>query len=130
MSGASPLWFLAVGGAAALVHYVTVRALVAGLGLAPLLANPIAWCVAFGVSFVGHRHLSFALQAAPMARSLRRFAVLSLAGLFANQAAYAALLRFTPLRYDVALVLVLAGVAGATYVLGRHWAFAGNRSNP
>lgn len=120
------LWFVIVGGTAATVHFGVVLGLVQRLQWAPLAANVAAWCVAFGVSYIGHRHLSFRAGAAPLGRSVRRFATLSLAGLTVNEGAYALLLHGTGLRYDVALALVLAGVAVFTYVLGRHWAFAGN----
>lgn len=121
------LWFVAVGTAAALVHFGVVVLLVSQAQAAPLAANVLAWCVAFGVSWAGHRALTFRAQAAPLARSARRHAAVSLAGLALNEAAYALLLRVTPLRYDVALALVLVGVAVLTYQLGRHWAFAGKR---
>ncbi len=121
------LWFIAVGCSAAAVHFAVVLGLVGALGLHPLVANLMAWCVAFGVSFSGHRWLSFRAQAAPLLRSAWRFGAVSLGGLVLNEAAYAVLLHFTPLRYDLALVLVLVGVAVVTYLLGRHWAFAGTR---
>jgi putative flippase GtrA len=121
------IWFVAVGCAAAAVHFAVVLLLVGGgFVRAPLVANILAWCVAFGVSYLGHRALTFRRQQAPLARSALRFAVVSLGGLALNEAAYAVLLHFTPLRYDVALVLVLLGVAVITYWLGRHWAFAGS----
>jgi putative flippase GtrA len=47
----------------------------------------------------------------------------SVGGFVANAAAYAALLRLTPLRYDVALALVLIVVAAATFLLSRRWVF-------
>ena len=119
------LWFIAVGTAAAAVHFAVVLVLVGKLALPPLVANLLAWCVAFGVSYSGHRALTFRAHAAPLVRSAWRFAAVSLAGLAANELAYAALLQFTTVRYDVALALVLLGVAAFTYVLGRHWAFAG-----
>jgi putative flippase GtrA len=121
------LWFLAVGSTAAAVHFAVVLVLVGGgIVQAPLVANVLAWCVAFGVSYGGHRFLTFSHQQAPLARSALRFAAVSLGGLALNEGAYAVLLQFTPLRYDVALFLVLLGVAVVTYWLGRHWAFAGS----
>lgn len=119
------LVFVLVGSAAAAVHFGVVLGLVHGLGVAPLVANIGGWCVAFGVSFAGHRWGTFAARQAPVLRAARRFVVVSLAGLVLNEAAYALLLALTPLRFDVALVLVLLGVAVVTYQLGRHWAFEG-----
>jgi putative flippase GtrA len=119
-------WFVAVGGAATAVHFGTVLLLVHALALPPLGANLLAWWVAFAVSYGGHRRLTYRAQAAPLGRSVRRFAAVSLAGLAVNESAYALLLHFTALRFDVALAFVLAAVAVVTYWVGRHWAFAGS----
>ncbi len=54
---ASSFWFLAVGGTAALTHML-VFALVQQQ-MWPELANALGFGVAFLVSFVGHRCLSF-----------------------------------------------------------------------
>ena len=121
-------WFVLVGSLAAAVHFTVVIALVSAFSTPPLMANVFAWMVAFGVSYVGHHRLSFRGQAAPVARSAARFALVSLSGLALNEAAYALLLHLTPLRYDIALALVLVGVAFITYQLGRHWAFAGKQA--
>lgn len=123
-------WFVVVGGAAALVHFGVVVMAVREFALAPLVANVLAWCVAFTVSYAGHRRLSFRAQAAPVRRSALRFAAVSLAGLGVNETAYALLLHLTPLRFDLALAVVLAAVAVVTYWLGRHWAFAGTPPAP
>jgi hypothetical protein len=37
---------------------------------------------------------------------------------------YWALLTLTPMRYDIAMLLVLGTVAVLTYLLGKFWAFA------
>jgi putative flippase GtrA len=119
--------FVGVGTAAAAVHFLVVWSMVEHLGLAPLVANPLGWCVALGVSFAGHRFLTFADQRAPLARSARRFLLLSAIGFGVNECAYAVLLGSSGLGYRSALAAVLVGVAGFTYGLGRHWAFLGNR---
>lgn len=118
------LWFIGVGSAAALVHFGVVLLLVHQHAVPPLAANLLAWCVAFGVSYTGHRRLTYRAHAVPLGRSVRRFAAVSLAGLAANEGAYALLLHYTPLRFDLALAVVLVAVAVFTYWLGRHWAFA------
>lgn len=116
-------WFVAVGCAAALVHWAVVVALVSRAGWQPLAANVAAWLIAFSVSYLGHRRLTFADQAAPVGRSLRRFFLVSAGGFLVNEASYALLLHWSALRYDAVLAIVLVGVAGFTYWLGRHWAF-------
>jgi putative flippase GtrA len=111
-----------VGAVATAVHFGVVMALVAGGVSRPLVANPIAWTVAFSVSFWGHWRLSFRNQRAPVWRSARRFFVVSIAGLALNQAIYAVLLHLG-WRYDIALAATLAAVAVSTYLASRYWAF-------
>jgi putative flippase GtrA len=117
-------WFVAVGAAAAAVHFGVVVLLVELGGWRPLLANPLGWLVAFGVSFVGHHRLTFADSGARIGRAALRFFAISAAGFVVNEAAYAALLDHGALGYRLALGAVLVAVAGFTYAAGRRWAFA------
>lgn len=118
--------FVAVGSAAAAVHFGVVVLLVSGAGVPPLAANVLGWLVAFIVSFLGQWQLTFRAHGAPWLRALRRFFVLSLTGFAINESAYALLLHFSHLPYDVLLALVLLGVAVMTYLLGSRWAFRGS----
>lgn len=116
-------WFVAVGCAAALVHWLVVVALVSLWHGPPLLANVAGWLTAFTVSFAGHHRLTFGGHGVPIRTSARRFLVVSASGFAINEATYATLLRWSPVRYDLALAIVLVAVAAATYLLSRHWAF-------
>lgn len=116
-------WFIAVGCAAAATHWSVVVLTVTASGMAPLAANIIGWIVAFCVSFVGHYFLTFRHQQAPLARAAGRFFAVSALGFGINEAAYAWLLRATAMRYDILLALILIGIAGMTFILGRYWAF-------
>lgn len=116
-------WFIAVGCAAAAVHLATVVALVRWGGWSPPVANVLGWLTAFVCSFFGHHFTTFSDAQAPMGRAARRFFAVSALGFAVNQAAYVLLLRWSGLRYDLALALVLVGVAVVTYLLGRRWAF-------
>lgn len=120
-------WFVAVGCTAAAVHFGVVVGLVEGPGLPPLLANAGGWLVAFVVSFCGQWLLTFRGSGAPWLQALRRFFLVSLAGFGANEGAYALLLHFSALPYDLLLGLVLVGVAVMTYLLSSRWAFRGSR---
>lgn len=115
--------FVGVGSAAAAVHLGTVKMLVEALGWPPIASNVVGWGVAFVVSYLGHRSLTFSDQQAPRGQTLRRFFLVSATAFAVNELTYAALLAWTPLRYDVALFLVLVGVAVFTYLSSRHWAF-------
>jgi len=120
-------WFVIVGCAAAATHWIVAVACVALGHLAPLVANVVGWLVAFGVSFTGHYRLTFRHQHAPLAQAAIRFFLVSALGFAVNEAAYAALLKVTTIRYDVLLALVLIGIAGMTFILGRFWAFRHSR---
>ncbi len=116
-------WFLAIGSAAAAVHLAAVVALVRWGGWSPAVANVVGWLMAFACSFFGHHLTTFSDAGAPLGRAARRFFAVSALGFAANQAAYVLLLRLSGLRYDLALALVLVGIAVMTYFLGRRWAF-------
>lgn len=115
--------FILVGATAAAVHFAVVVALVETTGAHPLLANVGGWLVAFLVSFAGQHRLTFGDRRAPVLQAAPRFFAISAAGFAANEAAYAATLRLSGLRYDVALAVVLVAVAVMTYLLSSRWAF-------
>jgi putative flippase GtrA len=117
--------FIAVGTAAAATHLGVVVALVETVGIAPLVANLGGWCAAFGVSFAGHWHLTFAGSGADARMALRRFVLISMGGFLINEAAYAWLLHRSGAGYALLLAGVLLGVAALTFLLSRGWAFAG-----
>lgn len=117
------LWFIAVGCSAAAVHWCIVVFLVSQWQWPPLKANVLGWLVALGVSFTGHHRLTFRDLNAAFMPAAGRFILVSALGFSINEASYALLLRWGAQRYDLALAVVLAGVAIATYLLSRHWAF-------
>lgn len=118
------LSFIFVGVSALLTHWLIVVLLVPLAGLHPLLANVVAFLVAFNVSYFGHRHLTFQAGERSHRQTLPRFATVAASSFALNEAMYWGLLQFTPLRYDIAMLLVLGSVAVLTYVLGKFWAFA------
>lgn len=121
--------FGVVGIAAMAVHWLVVAALVP-LGAAPLVANIVAFAVAFNVSYTGHRHWTFArpadaapgTAAAPQATPFKRFLGVALLSFVLNETLYYALLR-QGIEYRLALFVVLVAVAVLTFVLSRYWAF-------
>lgn len=118
---ASTFWFLAVGTGAALTH-MGVFALTQSLIL-PELANALGFCIAFFVSFAGHRLLSFKDASTSVGTSLGRFAVTALAGFASNELVFMLFLRALGWHPMVALFLALVFAAGQTFVLSRFWAF-------
>lgn len=117
--------FVAVGGAATLVHWSAAIAAGRYAGIAPPQADFLGWMVGFSVSFPGQFGLTFRDQGAPLARAMRRFFAVSLGGFGLNLALYTALLHSLPWPHELLLAIVLAAVAALSYVLSRRWAFQG-----
>ncbi len=118
---ASSFWFLLVGGCAALTHMVVFA--LAQHHMWPELANALGFCVAFFVSFAGHRLLSFRDAATSVVTSLSRFAITAVAGFASNELVFVLLLRSFGWPALLALLLALLFAAGQTFVLSRYWAF-------
>ena len=118
---ASGIWFIVVGAAAALTH-LSVFTLTRH-AVWPELANALGFCVAFAVSFAGHRLLSFRDASTTLASSLRRFVVTALAGFACNELVFVVLYRALDWPSLAALVLALVLAAGQTFLLSRYWAF-------
>ena len=89
----------------------------------PELANALGFCVAFLVSFGGHRLLSFRDASTSVTTSLRRFAITALAGFASNEVIFIVLLRALNWPALLALLVALVLAAGQTFVLSRYWAF-------
>ena len=114
-------WFLVVGATAAAVHMVVF--MLATPYMWPELANAAGFCVAFVVSFAGHRFLSFSDADTGLWQSLRRFAATALAGFAANEVMFVALLRGLHLPDWLALFFALVFASAQTFLLSRFWAF-------
>jgi len=89
--------------------------------LHPLMANVLAFFVAFQVSFFGHRNLTFAQMPDQKLRFVHFFTVAASAGLL-NETLYFLLLHFTTLHYLPALLLVIGMVSLYNFILSRYWA--------
>ena len=118
----SGLWFGAVGVAAALTHMGVFALLREDWW--PELANAAGFGVAFSVSFVGHRWLSFAGTSTSVGQSFRRFAVTALAGFACNELSFMLFFRLWGWPSLLALFLAMVVAACQTFVFSRFWAFA------
>ncbi len=117
----SGFWFLVVGGVAALTHMLVFA--LAQDSMWPEVANAVGFCVAFCVSFAGHRLLSFRDAGTSVATSLKRFGVTALAGFASNELVFVLLLRSLHWPALAALFVALVVAAGQTFLLSRFWAF-------
>lgn len=89
----------------------------------PEFANALGFCVAFFVSFAGHRWLSFRDASTSVATSFGRFAATALAGFASNELVFMLLFRTAGWPSWVALFVGLLFAAGQTFALSRYWAF-------
>lgn len=114
-------YFIGVGGFAALVHLSIVLACVSLFAISPLLANVLGFLMAFQVSFLGHKYLTFASLNQKRLSLPHFFIVAATAGLL-NEGLYFVFLQYTVLNYLQALIAVLAMVSVFTFVMSRFWA--------
>ena len=123
----SGFWFVLVGASAALTH-MAVFTLVLFLvpTLWPEIANVVGFLVAFLVSFVGHRLLSFQDAGTGLMQSFLRFAATAVAGFMTNEAVFIVLFRVLGLSTWLALICGIVLSALQTFVLSRFWAFNRN----
>ena len=123
----SGFWFVLVGASAALTHmavFTVVLLLVPTLW--PEIANVAGFLVAFLVSFVGHRRLSFQDAGTSLMQSFLRFAATAVAGFVTNETVFILLFRLLGLPTWVALISGIVFSAVQTFVLSRIWAFKRN----
>jgi putative flippase GtrA len=123
----SGFWFVLVGASAAVTHmavFTVVLLLVPTLW--PEVANVAGFLVAFLVSFVGHRRLSFQDAGTGLMQSFLRFAATAVAGFVTNEAVFIVLFRVLALPTWVALISGIVVSAVQTFVLSRFWAFKRN----
>lgn len=123
----SGFWFVLVGASAALTHmavFTVVLLLIPRIW--PEIANVAGFLVAFFVSFVGHRRLSFQDAGTSLMQSFVRFAATAVAGFVTNETVFVLLFRLLGLPTWVALISGIVFSAVQTFVLSRFWAFKRN----
>lgn len=120
----SGFWFFGVAAAAGVTHLAVFFGIERFFPtVLPEIANFLAFCVAFSVSFAGHRNLSFSDTTSSVGESLRRFIGVSVAGFVCNEVVFSLLLRFFNWPSWLALPAGFAVAGAQTYLLSRYWAF-------
>jgi putative flippase GtrA len=123
----SAFWFFGVGAAATLTHLIVFFVLERVFPLLlPEIANFLAFCTAFSVSFVGHRHLSCSDTSHTIKQSLKRFVLVAVAGFACNEVIFSLTLRLLAWPSWLALLSGFAVATIQTYLLSRYWAFRKN----
>lgn len=118
--------FGVVGLLATAVHAGSYWLLVHNIWLPPVPATVAAFGVAFTISFLGHRHWTFAAQAAGVdtRSSMARFLLTALLGLGSNTFLTWLLTGPLGLPANSALVGILFVTPVLTFVCSKYWVFA------
>lgn len=114
--------FAGIGIAAASVHIFVVFNLVSFMQLSPLVANVFAFLIAFNISFIGHKYLTFHQLDGEKQLSLPHFFLVASSAGIINEVLYFLLLEYTGINYLISLILVLGLVAIYSFILSRFWA--------
>ena len=117
----SGFWFGSVGAVAALVHMAAFEWL--RRFISPEWANVCGFCIAFAVSYGGHRQLSFKNASTSTSQSLIRFAITALLGFVSNELCFLGLVYRWHWPVWPALILAMVIAAAQTFLLSRWWAF-------
>ncbi|MFI4962247.1 MAG: GtrA family protein [Legionellales bacterium] len=115
-------YYLGIGGISALVNLGLVVFLVSHWGFHPLSANVFAFLIAFNISFLGHKYLTFSKLNDQKKLRLPHFFLVALSGGLINESLYFLILRYTHLNYLFSLILVLGLVSIYSYFFSRLWA--------
>lgn len=120
----SSIKFLSVAAAANLTHFTVFFLLEKYMPeIWPEIDNVLAFCVAFTVSFIGHRKLSFSDTTNSVKQSLKRFIVVSTAGFLSLEIVFSFALRILSWPSFFALFAGVVVAGSQTYLLSRFWAF-------
>lgn len=115
------LAFGLVGIAATLTHYAVAVVAVEVLGIGPLFANFIAYCVAVAVSFFGHSKMTF--RAVMNRDRFIKFFAVSLSALVVSQGLLWLLTDIGYFGHRVNMLAVVAVVPVYTYILSKFWVY-------
>lgn len=111
-----------VGVGATLTHLCVAILLIKAFSTPPLLANLIAFLMAFIVSFGGHYIWTFS-RPGHHGRAVVRFFVTAFSGFLTNTVVLAALLRDGRLTEVQSLIIAVTIIPVVTYLISRFWAF-------
>lgn len=110
------------GVGATLVHITVVWLLITQGELPPMLANFLAFCSAFVVSFCGNYFWTFSTAKDPW-RALRRFFLIAVFGFLLNSALLLLIISNGWLKPEFAAVASAALVPVLSYLASRFWGF-------
>lgn len=117
-----------VGILATLTHVAIYIALVETTGMHPSFSNAFAFMIAFGVSFLGHFHWTFAAQnnvtRRPWGRQLLKFVLVALFGFLLNAIAVHVVTDVVHASYLYASIFMVTVTPLSVFLLSKLWAFS------
>lgn len=117
------LCFGGVGGLAAATHFFVAVLLISQAFMNPLLANLIAFLIAFVVSYTGQRYWTFAAKHYNHRNTLGRYGLTAIIGFLINETTLWLGLTVFHAWYPLILGLAIIVAAVSTYLLSANWAF-------
>ena len=117
-----------IGAAATLVHMGVAFVLYYGLDFAPLIANPIAFLLAWCVSYTGQFKWTFKDSGAQHKSSAPKFFAVSVLSLILSQIVVWVTAELLGLPFYLAMICVVFSVPVVTFILSKFWVFRGKPS--
>lgn len=118
--------FFIIGLGATCIHYIALYTFIEGFKQSPLIANIIAYLIAFQVSYYGHRYRTFSYQQPHPRKSYVRFIIASLTGLSLNEMLFYCFFVLLSLPYTMAFIATSLVVIPITFSIYKFWSFAKN----
>jgi len=118
----SLFYFATIGLCASTVHLLVVLFLVSTNNQPPLIANIIAFIIAFQVSFLGHKHYTFYQLTDSRRLKLPHFFIVAVSAGVLNEFLYYLFLHCTSLNYFLSLIIVMLLVSFYTFSVTKFWA--------
>ncbi len=116
-------YFLIIGTFAFSMHMLCLILLVEVIELNKYLANVIAFCYAFNISYFGHKLVTFANGEPKSHNTLLRFFATALVSITINQAVYSFFLGYTHLPYVFSMIIAAGLTAMSTFIISKYYVF-------
>ena len=112
-------YFLIIGALASIINFILVFILV-HLNIAkPMIANFFAFLIAFNISYLGHRYLTFSNTTQSHKKAASKFFINALIGLALNMTIYYILLHLIHIQYLIALFITMFLVSIYTFFISK-----------
>ncbi len=116
------LRFIVIGCSANITNFVALILIVELFHWHPLVANILAFIIAFQVSYWGHRHWTFDHKKHHHT-SIVKFLMVALSGFCATEILFGFFLHALHWYYPIAFIITSAIVASCTFFISKLWAF-------